>query len=248
MLYPPGGPVPSGYDNYSNSAFAFVGVMAEHIAGIPFAGETGKPDQHSGSLLETFAFENLGVPIPGQATAEGIFTSQTAFRLRENREPIYRGWSTQRGGTYYPTQEDERWVPREFSPDGRLFAVVASSDSYTTDDSEPPPWEMRLFETHTGKLAAAVPVVDSTPIWFTPDGSRVVVLAPDKSPTIWDVPPARPWDQILLWWGIVAGAIGVVLALVWRLSQRRERPTGGSNAGYQPGSQPSQDGPAQTIP
>lgn len=129
MLYPPGGPVPSGYDNYSNTAFAFVGAMAEHISGIPFAGETGKPGQHSGSLLETFAFENMGLPIPGQATGEGIFTSQGAFRLRETREPIYRGWSTQRGGTYYPTQEDEK----------RPYCIWDGSDCQFTDFADADP-------------------------------------------------------------------------------------------------------------
>ncbi len=108
LLYNPGGPVPTGLNSYSNTAFGFIGNIAEHVAGISFAGRAGKPGLHSGSLLESFLAGDIGVPIPGQGTAEGMFYSQDVFRLRNTKEPVYRGWSSQRGGTYYPTAEDTK--------------------------------------------------------------------------------------------------------------------------------------------
>jgi len=106
LAYPPGGPVPAGFDNYSNTAYAFIGVIEEYITGLPLAGKPGKPGLHSGSLIETFFDTHIGLPVPGQATDEGILYSQDVFASRNPLEPVYRSWSTQNGGTYYKMVSD----------------------------------------------------------------------------------------------------------------------------------------------
>ncbi len=103
---------------YSNTGYALAGIIAEYLTGTPFAGSTGRPNLHSGSLLESFAENQLGLPIPGQATAEGIYISQNSFALRNSKEPIWRAWSTTNGGTYYKLVDDEkrqycRWLSNE---------------------------------------------------------------------------------------------------------------------------------------
>ncbi|MGB0715150.1 MAG: MopE-related protein [Phycisphaerae bacterium] len=94
---------PGSNESYSNTNFAFIGHLAEHITGQTFSAKVGKPDLHNGSALEDFLQTYLNVPLPTQGTPEGIFVSQDVLRLRHPQEPIYRQWE---GGTYYPLQTD----------------------------------------------------------------------------------------------------------------------------------------------
>ena len=96
---------PGSNESYSNTNFAFVGHLVEHITGLNFGGKTGKPDLHNGSALEDFLQSRLGVPLATQGTPEGIFVSQDVLRLRHPQEPVYRHWES---GTYYPLQTDQK--------------------------------------------------------------------------------------------------------------------------------------------
>ncbi len=93
---------------YSNTGYALLGIVAETVSGTPFAGSTGKPNLHNGSLLEAFNQDQLGLPLPGQGTVEGMYVSQNRFGLRNPKEPIWRTWSTDNGGTYYKLVDDPK--------------------------------------------------------------------------------------------------------------------------------------------
>jgi len=94
---------PGSNESYSNTNFAFLGHLIEHITGLPFGAKQGKPGLHSGSALENFLQSKVGVPLANQGTPEGIFVSQDVLRLRHPQEPIYRHWQS---GTYYPLLTD----------------------------------------------------------------------------------------------------------------------------------------------
>lgn len=103
---------------YSNAGYTLVGVIAEYLTGTPFAGSAGRPNRHNGSLLESFAESQLGLPTSGQATAEGIYISQQDFALRNLKEPIWRAWSSANGGTYYRLVNNQmrpycKWLSNE---------------------------------------------------------------------------------------------------------------------------------------
>ncbi len=108
MVYTPGTAPPAGFDNYSNTAFSFVGDIAQTLTGQSFASKDGRPGLHSGSLLEDFTTEDLGLPLPGQGTDEGIFLSQNAFRHRNPKEPVYRDWSGATNGFYGRSSDTKR--------------------------------------------------------------------------------------------------------------------------------------------
>ncbi len=92
---------------YSNAGFGLLGLISEAISSREYGARDGKPGLHSGSLLEDFAQHQLGLPIPGQQTAEGIYVRQGAFHLRNPAEPIWRHWSAS-AGTYYPLARPKR--------------------------------------------------------------------------------------------------------------------------------------------
>ncbi len=112
LMYTPGigpGPnLPSDYDTYSNTAYSLLGIVMEYITGKNFDGTTGKPQEHSGSLLEAFNENQLGLPIPGQGTSEGMYHAQSLFELRNSKEPVWRSWTTAGGGSYYKLVNDEK--------------------------------------------------------------------------------------------------------------------------------------------
>lgn len=93
---------------YSNTGFSLLGIVTEEITGKFFAGTTGKPQQHQGSLLENFNDNQLGLPIPGQGTADGMYVAQNRFELRNSKEPVWRSWTTDNGGSYYKLVRDEK--------------------------------------------------------------------------------------------------------------------------------------------
>ena len=99
---------PGTDDSYSNTGYALLGIVAEFLTGTPFGASTGRPNLHSGSLLEDFNQDQLGVPIEGQATDEGMYVSQNVFNMRNPLEPVWRSWSTQNGGTYYKLVDDKK--------------------------------------------------------------------------------------------------------------------------------------------
>lgn len=99
---------PGFVTTYSNTGFAMLGPILEYITGRNVFGINGKPQLHTGSLLEEFATEQLGLPIPGQGTTRGIFYSQDNFDLREPKEPIWREWSTVTNSYYKPVDDEKR--------------------------------------------------------------------------------------------------------------------------------------------
>lgn len=99
---------PGTSTSYSNTGFALLGPILEQITGRDVSGKTGKPDLHSGSLLEEFAVDQLGLPIPGQGTSRGIFYSQDVLELRDPKEPIWRAWSTVTNSYYKPVGDEKR--------------------------------------------------------------------------------------------------------------------------------------------
>jgi len=136
-----------------------------------------------------------------------------------------------------PRRAGERLFLQDFTRDNKLLAVLAG----WTDT--PPPRRFRLFgsktaaapapdkpelsqlegelhlyETATGRWQGTVPVVRSARAWFTPDGKTLAVLAPEGTPTIWDLPLRTPWGRILLWWGVLAGCFAV--AGLWLRGRR----------------------------
>ncbi len=108
LLYTPGTSPPASLDSYSNTAYSLLGIVIETVTGRNFDGTTGKPQLHQGSLLEEFNEDQLGLPIPGQGTAEGMYHAQSRFELRNPKEPVWRAWSTTAGGTYYKLVYDEK--------------------------------------------------------------------------------------------------------------------------------------------
>ena len=94
-------------DSYSNEAYHFIGAIVEHMTGTTFAGRTGRPGLHGGSALEAFLTQNLGLPLPGQGTPEGIFKSQGVYRLHGD-EPIYRTWGSGVDRYYWQTDDEKR--------------------------------------------------------------------------------------------------------------------------------------------
>ena len=107
LLYTPGGSIPSGVDNYSNTAYAFIGEIIENVTGQHVSSKTGKPDLHLNSVLDEFAESELGVPIPDQGTPWGIFVAPGPLRLRPPNSPIFRHWDSGQA-TYYPLYWDEK--------------------------------------------------------------------------------------------------------------------------------------------
>lgn len=106
LVYTPGTQPPAGFDNYSNTAFTLLGEITENVSGRSVSGKEGRPGLHAGGLLEEFLTEELGFPLPGQAT-EGIYFSQSVFRRRNTKEPVYRFWSTSED-TYYARARDTK--------------------------------------------------------------------------------------------------------------------------------------------
>jgi hypothetical protein len=111
---------PGTVNLYSNSGYALLGIVAETITGDFFAGTTGKPNQHQGSLLENFNDNQLGLPIAGQGTVEGLYHAQSRFELRNTKEPVWRSWTTDNGGSYYKLVSDEKrmycdWISNDCS-------------------------------------------------------------------------------------------------------------------------------------
>ncbi|MGD2109537.1 MAG: serine hydrolase, partial [Phycisphaerae bacterium] len=98
---------PSDVDRYSNTGFEMISLIAEHVSGQSFAGKAGRPGLHTGSALEAFLQDALGLPLDGQATDQGMLFSDTVLRLREETEPIYRHW-VQSVQTYYPLAWDDK--------------------------------------------------------------------------------------------------------------------------------------------
>lgn len=107
---------------YSNTGYALLGTIAENVSGIQFAATTGRPTQHIGSLLESFMEDQVGVPFPGQSTAEGMYVSQNVFDQRNSLEPIWRDWSDQGGGTYYALVDDTKRPYCNWSDDTCSFS------------------------------------------------------------------------------------------------------------------------------
>ena len=109
LQFTPGGnPADFGVaDSYSNEAYHFIGAIVEHLTGTTFAGRTGRPGLHSGSALEAFLQQDLGFPVPGQGTVEGIFKSQGVYRLHGD-EPIYRNWGPGPDRYYWQTDDEKR--------------------------------------------------------------------------------------------------------------------------------------------
>lgn len=99
---------PGTTTSYSNTGFAMLGPILEYITGRSVSGVNGKPHQHTGSLLEEFATEQLGLPLVGQGTTRGIFYSQDNFDLRDPKEPIWRAWSTVTNSYYKPVDDEKR--------------------------------------------------------------------------------------------------------------------------------------------
>ena len=112
LMFTPGGApgpnLPSDYDTYSNTGYSLLGIVMEYITGENFDGTTGKPHEHQGSLLEAFNENQLGLPIPGQGTNEGMYHAQSLFELRNSKEPVWRSWTTDNGGSYYKLVDDEK--------------------------------------------------------------------------------------------------------------------------------------------
>ncbi len=124
LLWTPGSvPGPNlgpNYNTYSNTAFSLLGIVMEYITGENFDGTTGKPQEHQGSLLEAFNENQLGLPIPGQGTIEGMYHAQSLFELRNPKEPVWRSWTTDNGGSYYKLVSDEKrpycdWIGNDCS-------------------------------------------------------------------------------------------------------------------------------------
>jgi len=99
---------PGSNTSYSNTGFALLGVIAEYITGRNFSGKLGQPNLHTGSMLEEFNADQLGLPVPGQGTAEGMFHSQDVFDIRNPAEPVYRAWSTVTNSYYKPVNDEKR--------------------------------------------------------------------------------------------------------------------------------------------
>jgi hypothetical protein len=129
--------------------------------------------------------------------------------------------------------------PRGFAPDGKLLGVVevaaGSLPSGPIVDwlrrlsgsrrSVPGPLqeaELHLYETDTGRRQGTVPAVAGTGVWFAPDGKTLVVMAPGQTPTLWDVPLRKPWDRILMWWGLLAGYLTV--GWLWLGRRKKDDP------------------------
>jgi WD40 repeat protein len=144
-----------------------------------------------------------------------------------------------------PRHPEERLFPREFTQDGGLLAVVAAPPSpglggegllemMGLKTAPPPPPPLRatalyVYETGTGRAQGSLPVVASTEALFTPDGRTLVVLAPGRIPTLWDLPLQKPWGRVVAWWAL----LGVCFAGagLWRRGRRkRARPAASSPA------------------
>jgi WD40 repeat protein len=129
--------------------------------------------------------------------------------------------------TIEPRRRDEVRVVRGFSPDGQLYGLVAvplPDEPGPDKPREAEEGELRVYDTTTGRRRAAVPVMGYSDVWFTPDGSAMVVVGPGKVPTIWDVPPAKPWRRIALWWaGLAAGFLVLGIGPWWLMRRRSVR-------------------------
>jgi YD repeat-containing protein len=132
-----------------------------------------------------------------------------------------------RRGALPPSPDPGQWVARGFSPDGRLFALAASIprswQEEGENDEKPEPWELRVFDADTGEHRATVPIVDNTPLRFSPDGRVFAVITADRSPAVWDMPPRKPWARILTWWAALA-AVALAGVVLWRRYRRRHSP------------------------
>jgi WD40 repeat protein len=88
------------------------------------------------------------------------------------------------------TLEGQGWVPRKarFSPDGRTIG-------------ECEPNEIRLWDTHTGKLRASINAPDSSVIAFSPNGEILAAVIPStKAESIrvklWDTTTLSQWAEL----------------------------------------------------
>ncbi len=140
-----------------------------------------------------------------------------------------------------PNSPGERLFLNDFSPDGKRLAVVSgwndaptrrgrlfrsksAASSSTSPDAALLDGELHLFDTDSGALEGTVPIVRSARVWFTPDSKALAVLAPDGTPTIWDLPLRQPWGRILACWALLlAGCLGV--AGLWLRFHSRRPPS-----------------------
>jgi WD40 repeat protein len=109
------------------------------------------------------------------------------------------------------------WNDRPPSRRGRRFAPknAPPSSPDATEAAELLEGELHLYDTGTGHSRGSVPVVRSAGVWFAPDAKTLVVLGPEATPTVWDLPLRTAWSQIILWWAVLAACL-VVAAFVRR--------------------------------
>jgi dipeptidyl aminopeptidase/acylaminoacyl peptidase len=124
-----------------------------------------------------------------------------------------------------------------FSPDSALVAVMGVRPppgwnrrdpllewvfGAGPDTPPPPPGRlttstMYVCRADDGSCVAAVPVTETSPVWFVPDGGGFIVYGARRTPTIWDLPPRTPWGSILPWWAAIV--VGLTIT-DWALRRR----------------------------
>jgi WD40 repeat protein len=112
--------------------------------------------------------------------------------------------------------DEEAWAVLGFSPDAKWLAVRAVRQEEAGDVTD-----VRVYDTATGRAVADVPAGNGSDCRFTADGRAFVVTGRDQAPTVWDLPPAADWENILRWWAAILAGFAVVAAVWWRARRRR---------------------------
>jgi WD40 repeat protein len=107
---------------------------------------------------------------------------------------------------------------RPFPTLSSLLEQVGLQDRWFTSWEQ----ELYLYATDTGRCQGSFPADSDTDVWFGPDGRTLVVLGPDYTPTIWDLPLGKPWGRILLYWAALAACFAAVA--LWLRRRKRNIP------------------------